>query len=305
MSSNKKERREATTLTKLRTTQYLIETIKHLEAEIQHLKSELETKKQIPSGKISMAFLIIGGLSLIYSILKESQVLAFIGLSLTFWGALFFFIKPVKYIKSNLLDSMATSSYLTIDRIIKDLKFKGKSYYIPPYPKDVYLPEYLKGLKDTIVFMSANMGSSVPSIEEMAKSKFLTENPNGICISPPGLGVLDQIEKELRKDLANMNLETLVESLPQILTENLQLAKEVEMKKKKNQIYSKITDSVYKELYKKERNLKSVHLLGDPLTSAIACAIAKTTGKIVTIQQDKISTNGETIEFWYSFEEEG
>jgi len=203
MCSDKTERTEETKdkSAELTTTQYLIETIKQLQADIESLKLELRRTRRIPSGKIGIIFIIPGALSLVFSIFKNSQVLAFIGLSLTFWGSLFFFVRPVKYVRSTLLDSTAISSYSTIDRIVQDLKYKGKSYYIPPYPKEVYLPEYLKGLKDMIVFISADSGAGMPSIEEMAKTKFLLENPKGICVAPPGLGLLTQFEKELRRDI--------------------------------------------------------------------------------------------------------
>jgi hypothetical protein len=284
----------------LTTTQYLIETIKQLQAEVENLKLELRKARRISSGKISIAFLVPGALALIFSILHDSPVLAFIGLGLTFWGALFLFIRPIRYVQSSLLDSTAISTYTTIDRMVKDLKFKGKSYYIPPYPKEVYLPEYLKGLKETVVFISADSGG-VPSIEELAKGKFLLENPNGICIAPPGLGLLTVFEKELRKDTTKMEVNELCESLPSLILENFQLAKETQMRTEENQIYLKIFDSIYKNLYSKEENLKSVHFLGCPLVSSIACAIAKTTGKIVTIHKNEISPDGQTIEVWYSF----
>jgi hypothetical protein len=216
------------------------------------------------------------------------------------WGALFFFIKPVRYVQSSLLDSTAISTYTTIDRIVKDLKFKGKSYYIPPYPKEVYLPEYLKGLKETVVFISADTGG-MPSMEELAKSKFFLENPNGICVAPPGLGLLTRFEKELRKDFAKLQLNELCESLPPIIVEGLQLAKEMEMKVDADQVYVKMLDSTYKSLYITEENLKSIHSLGCPIASAIACAIAKVTGKMVTIEKDNVSPDGQTIEVWYHF----
>jgi len=280
--------------------QYLIETIKQLQADTENLKLELR-KVRRPSGKIGIMFIIPGALSLIFSIFKNSQVLAFIGLSLTFWGALFFFVRPVKYVRSSLLDSTAISSYSTIDRIVQDLKYKGKSYHIPPYPKEVYLPEYLKGLKDMIVFISADSDAGMPSIEEMAKTKFLLENPKGILAAPPGLGLLTQLEKELRTDITKLELSELCESLPQLILENFQLAKEIEMKTEKNQVHLKIFDSIYKNLYSREKNLKSIHFLGCPLVSAIACAIAKTTGRIVTIHQSTTSPDGQTIEVRYRF----
>lgn len=287
----------------LTSTQYLIETIKQLQTEVENIKLELAKTRRLPSGKIGLIFVISGALSLIFSISNNSQVLAFIGLGLTFWGALFFFVRPIRYVRSSLLDSTAISSYSTIDRIVQDLKYKGKSYYIPPYPKEVYLPEYLKGIKDMIVFISADSGAGMPSIEEMARSRFLLENPKGILAAPPGLGLLTQFEKELRTDITKLELSDLCDSLPQLILENFQLAKEMEMKTEKNQVHLKIFDSTYKNLYSREKNLKSIHFLGSPLVSAIACAIAKTTGKIVTIHKDSISPDGQTIEVWYRFVE--
>lgn len=287
----------------LMTTQYLVEALKQLQVENEKLRFELRKLKRIPSGKLGILFIIPGALALIFSITTESHVLAFIGLGLTFWGALFFFVKPVKYVKSELLDSTAISSYSTIDRIIKDLKYKGTSYYIPPYPKEVYLPEYLKGLKDMIVFISADSSSDMPSIEEMAKRRFILENPRGICVAPPGSGLLTQLEKALRTNFTKLNLESLCENLPKTVVEDLQIAKEMEMKTERKHVYVKISDSTYKNLYDRKKNLKSVHLLGCPLVSAIACAIAKTTGKIVTIYKDEVSSDNKTIEAWYRFVE--
>lgn len=283
----------------LTTTEYLIETIKQLQTENENLKLEVKRAKGIPSGRIGLAFIIPGVLALVFSVTNNSTILAFIGLGLTFWGALFFFVRPVRYVQSNLLESTALSTYTTIDRIIKDLRYKGKSYYIPPYPKEVYLPEYLKGLKEPVVFISADTGG-MPSIEELAKSKFLLENPNGICVAPPGLGLLAHFEKELGKDAAKLQLNELFESLPPIVVESLQLAKELEMNIVDSQVYLRMLDPLYKTLYRAEKELKSIHFLGCPIASAIACALAKATGKMVLIQKDNVSPDGQTIEVWYS-----
>jgi hypothetical protein len=152
-----------------------------------------------------------------------------------------------------------------------------------------------------IVFISSDSGKQMPSIQEMATSRFLLDNPNGILVAPPGLGLLDQFEKELRKDITKINLNELCESLPQTILENFQLAKEIEIKNEEDQVYLKISDCVYEGLYGQKQNLKSVHQLGSPLVSAVACAIAKSTGKIVTINKDRISPDGRTIEVWFRF----
>lgn len=281
------------------TTQYLLETAKQLQEEAERMK--LELRKPPPSGRISIAFIVPGVLALVGSVVSNSPVLAFIGLGLTFWGGLFFFFRPTKYVKSSLLDSVAVSSYSTIDRIIRDLKYKGQGYYIPPFPKEVYLPEHLKGLKEMIVFIAADSRSETPSVEEIAKSVFMVKNPKGVCVVPPGLGLLTELEKEVKMDFAKMELSDLCEKLPQLILENFQLAREVEMESEDNQVRLNITNSIYKSLYSVDKDLKSLHFLGSPLVSAIACAIAKTTGRILMIEKELVSPDGERIQVLYRF----
>ena len=247
---------------------------------------------------IGMAFLIPGILALGLSIHANSQVLAFIGLGLTLWGAVFFLIRPEEYVKGNLLAATVTSSYQTIDRILKELEPKGTALYVPPYPKEVYLPEHLRGLKESIVFIPTAIKEEIPSIEDIAQSKFITKNPRGICLDSLGFGLMTQFEKEIKTDLSRMNLEELCEAMPPLILENFQLAKEIEMHPEKNQVHARIMNSIYKSLYL-EPNLKSVRSIGCPLVSAIASAIAKNTGKPVTIETLNTSPDAETIEVTY------
>ena len=248
--------------------------------------------------RISGAFIIPGALSLGVSILTGSQALAFIGLGLTFWGALFLFIKPATYVETSILESTAISTYALIDRAMKELKQKTKAYYIPPYPEEVFLPDHLKGLKDTVVFIPAETGGILPSIEEMAAGKFNLTNPKGICLTPPGLELLSRIEKETRTETRKLEFSEFCETLPEIILENLQLAKEIEIENEEKQVTLKLTDSIYKNLYTNQQ-ISSVHIIGCPLVSAIACAISKTTGKIVTIQKDLVSPDEKTIMISY------
>ena len=281
------------------TVQYLMKTLENLQKENEILKRDILKSKRTPSGKIGFILLAIGALTLVGSVVNTSTVLAFIGLGLTFWGALFLFARPIKFVRGSLLDSTAISSYTTIDRIIQDLNYKGKPIYIPPYPKGAYLPEYLKGLKEMIVFIPAEDVVAMPTIEEMAKKQFLLKNPKGICIAPPGYGLVSLFERELKTEFTQINLDELYDALPTIIVNNLELAKEFEINSEKDLIHIKIIDSVYKDLYSREQGFKSIHSVGCPLTSAIACALAKTTGKLVAIVKDMISPDSKTIEVWY------
>jgi len=263
---------------------------------------DLKSKRRIGnavSSRLSILFLISGITLLIFSIYSESQILALIGLGLSFWAALFLLIKPVKLVGGNLLYSAAVATYLTTDRIIKSLKNKGKIYYIPPYPKDVYLPDYLKALKEVVVFVSVENDGEMPPIEEIAKGKFTSKNPEGVFLAPPGSGLLTQIEEEFYVDFTEMDLNELCTLMPRFILQDLNLAKEMEMEPNENQVHLRIIDSLYKNLYNAQTNLKSVNLLGCPIVSTVACALAKTSGKIIAIQKQQVSPDDLTIEVWY------
>jgi len=281
------------------TIQYLMRTLQQLQSEHEALKRELLKSRRIPSGRIGFAFLVIGGATLAGSVVTSSTTLAFIGLGLTFWGALFLFARPVRFVKSTLLDSTALSTYTTVDRMVSHLGYKAKSIYIPPYPTEAYLPEYMKGLKEMIVFIPAEDSTTMPTLEEMAKKQFLLKRPKGVCITPPGFGLSSIIEKELKTAFINIDLERLTNSLPKAVTDNLGLAKGFEINIENDIIHAKIIGSVYNSLYSREQELKSIHFLGCPLASAIACALAKTTGKLVTIAKEKVSPDLQTIDIWY------
>ena len=251
------------------------------------------------SAKITVLLLVSGVLSLVFSIYAGSQVLALIGLGLTFWGVLFLFLKPMDFVEGSLLYNAATSEYLTIERIINESNYKGKGYYIPPYPKDVYLPEYLRSLKESVVFISAEKDSTMPSIEEMAKGKFISTNPKGVLLTPPGSGILTQIEEKSKVDFTKIELNELAEVLSRLILQDLNLAKEMAMELNGDQAHLKIVDSLYKNLYNVRSNLKSVDLLGCPIASAVACALAKTSGRPVAIQKQQVSPDGLAIDVWY------
>jgi len=261
-------------------------------------KSKREVEGSV-SGRIILLFLISGILSLLFSIYCGSQIFALIGLGLTFWGALFLFLKPLKLVEGSLLYNTVVSAYLTTDRIINDFGYKGKGYYIPPYPKDVYLPKHLKGLKASVVFISAEKDSEMPSIEQIAKGRFISY-PNGVLVAPPGSGILAQIEENSKVDFAGMELNELCLFLPSFISQELNLVKEMAMKLNKNQVHIKMFDSLYKNLYNSRNKLKSVEILGCPIASAVACALAIISGRTVTIQKHQVSPDGSVIDVWYS-----
>jgi len=245
-----------------------------------------------PSGIIGYILLSFGIISLIPSILYESSILAFIGLGLTFWGALLLFITPTKLVKADLLNSTIISSLKTINHIISNSNLKGKAIYLPP--------KYLKNIKGATVFIPSKKEIILPSIEEIAEEKIFLENPNGMCITPPGLGLTNLFEKEIGTDFIRTDITYLQNNLPKLFIEDLEIAENFEINTENSIIHVKITDSVYKNIYKETRKLSKIsNSIGCPLCSSIAIALTRATGKPITIEKTEISNDGKTIEAHY------
>jgi hypothetical protein len=262
---------------------------------------------KLNSLKIAEILLIFGIPLLTLSVFLSSQPIAFIGLGLTFWGSLFMLITPQKHVNGSLLEITVLPEYLTIDRILNELKPKGEAFCIPPIPKDVTLPEHLKGLKEMVVFVPSEEVHTLTSIEELAKSNFQNKKPKGILLSPPGLGILDKIEQKQKSlgildkieqkqntNMATIPLNDLVETLPELLGE-LNFSKEITITNNGNETTLQIKESLYAKLYNQNYNLRSIRLLGCPLVNAVACALAKSSGKSVTLQKLDISPDGKII----------
>jgi hypothetical protein len=253
--------------------------------------------------RIAATFLILGSLLLVISVFYGIQIVAFIGLGLTFWGAIFVVTRTGNFVDSGLLESSAKSLYSTIDRMLNDLNYSGQGYYIPAYPQNVYLPDYLKNLKESVVFISDRSFSGPPAIEELASGKFLSARSRGIFITSPGSGILSEIEKKMNLDFTKINVNDLCGILSRCMTDFLNLAKAMELFViDSNTVRLIVTGVLYESLYDPESNCRSVGIIGCPLVSAVACALAKSSGKTVAIKsQTFLSSNSKTIDVLFSF----
>jgi len=251
-------------------------------------------KTKLDSLLIAILFLAIGIVLFNISVFSNSLVICFIALGLVFWGALFLLITPQKNVEGSFLVTSALPSYMTVDRMLKDLKTKNEAYNIPSYTRDVSLPEKLEGLKQMVTFIPMENTAGLVEIEDIAKGRFLTETPKGLLITPPGASILDKIEEKNKEDLTKIPFNELNETLPYLLS-SLYLTKDIKMTTNENEATIEIDGSLYKNLYSQEYNLKSIYILGCPLVSAAACAIAKSTGKPTMIQKIETTPNGKTI----------
>jgi hypothetical protein len=95
--------------------------------------------------------------------------------------------------------------------------------------------------------------------------------------------------------------------MPKLFIEDLEIAQDFEMETENNKILVKIKNSVYNTTdMKTEQPLSTYSTLGSPLSSAIACTLAKATGKPIIIEKQQTSEDGRdlTIEYRTIDEEE-
>lgn len=298
MSSSTEERKTVAAETE-DNVQALIERVQKLENEKEALRLKLWKQKGLPSAKIAYVFLFLGGAALVLSVVYVSTIVAFIGLSLLLWGALFLFIKPVRFVRPSLIDSTVISSLTTIDRLVKDLNYEGKAVHLPP------LPYFLKGYKGGTVYIHSKKNRILPPVEELAGEKVFVKNPKGICLVPPGLGLVNLYEEALGKDFIQVDLEYLQEALPKLFVTDLEIASDLEIKKYNDLIHVRITGSVFKDLCKEVKKLGNVcDSFGCPLCSSIACALTRALGKPILIEKTEASPDSNTIEAYYATIEE-
>lgn len=246
--------------------------------------------------KIGVIFIVFGANSFVFSYFLTSQIFAFIGIGLTFWGALFFLVTPTLFVEGNVLVNTLSSSCATTERIINGLECNGKGFHIP-FPKSRDLPESPEGLKEIVVFIPKDTElSRLPSLDELAGSKFLLGNPKGILLTPPGLGLLSAVEKKSKVNFAKIENAELCKTLPKCILDNYSLAKEIDMSTKEDGVNVKISNSIYSSFYAEKTFGKSIVTLGCPIVSAVACALAKSTAKPVYIKKLVSSPDGSKIE---------
>jgi len=243
------------------------------------------------SRAVGWTFLFCGIVALVNSIIFASSILAFIGLGLAFWGALLIYLRQEKYVKAMLIDSTAISSIENLDKIITELKYKGKGIHLPP--------EYFKDPKSELVYIPKKEGAEIPLAEETSEEVF-SQKTQGMFITPPGLDLTNYFENELGKKFAKADLKYLQNNLPKLFMENLEIAEDLEIEIENNTFHIKIMNSVYKDLCSKAREFSSIcGSVGCPLCSSIACALTRATGNPIIIEKNNLSTDGNVIETHY------
>jgi hypothetical protein len=250
---------------------------------------------------IYSTLIAIGTVALAVSIIYNSLILAFIGLGLVFWGIILAYIRTEEYVKKVLLDATIPPQLVTLNEIVRGMECEGNAIYLPP--------RYLSDPKANKAYIPKRKGAKLPTQDETQEldprfSMTFLENPEAVLVTPPGAELTNLFEKVLNTDFTRMDLQHLQESLPKLLIEDLEIAKNFEMEAENNIIRVKIEGSVYNALNIRSEKPANTYPFDSPLSNSIACALAKTTGKPIIIENQQTSEDGRDVTIEYRILEE-
>jgi len=255
-------------------------------------ESRLLHKQRRNTIVVGIFLLGIGLPALAASVLLSSTILTFIGLGLTFWGALAFFVQPKEFVRADLMNASGISSLKAIDSMLLATGYRERGVYIRQH-------DFETDTDKAVVFVPAEPFSTIPQLSGFEDGGTVLKTPAGILVPPPGLALATLIEKKLGFKLKDCGAEALAEALPKVLVEDLEIVKDVEIEVKDDYVRFKLYESIYADFCYEARESSRRCALGCPMCSALASVLAVATGKPVLYHEEKMSEDRKVTESIY------
>jgi hypothetical protein len=228
----------------------------------------------------SLLMLSSGVLMISASTFLVSSILAVIGAAILFWSVILIYITPTKEIPLELLNNVITSSASNIERILIEENFEAKGLYLPP--------RLLEDAESSLVIIPKHHGQPLPKSVPTNKEKVIHQGNDFLVITPPGLGLCRLFEKVTGVSFTRTSLSFVEKVLPKIIVADLELAERVKVEISENSVQLEIIGNVLKETFQERRELIRTNTqVGCFFSSAIACVLAKASGRVVIIQRDE------------------
>lgn len=193
-----------------------------------------------------------------------------------------------------LLNAATISATANIERTLAEANSSEKGRYLPP--------NFIGDFESSIVFIPLQPGQPLPKPEDVREEN-MSSNRNFILITPPGLGVSKLFEKELNVSFTKTGLDFVRRNLPAVLVDNMELAQSANLQIQNDIVTLELMENELYEICQETENLPRTHdQIGCLLSSAVACVLAKASGKVVTIQKDESSKDGKTTKIEYKLE---
>ena len=253
--------------------------------------TQKQSKRRISLAKATgWTLLGTGIIALTLSIIYTSSIPAFIGLGLIFWGIILTYIQNEEYVKEPLFEATALSPLATLNQIIQDMNYTGNGIYLSP--------RYFKNPEANKAYIPKQKDQKLPTPEQIQnqENQLFTQEPQGMLITPPGAELNKFFEKALGTSFTKVELSYLEQNMPKLFTEDLEISQTFQIKTENDKITITLENSIYGKLCKEAQTFTSAYsALGCPLSSALACALSKATGKPITITDQDISKDNKKI----------
>lgn len=254
--------------------------------------------RKLNQKKISVFALAATGItSLTLSALYVSSYLAILGVTILFWGALLLYIAPAKHVPATFLTASTNTSMSNIERILTELKYTQKAIYLPP--------KNLQDIESSLAFIPKEPNQTLPATAETTKNGFLSENLDGLFLTPPGCNLSKIYEEKIGFSFNLVNPKDMQRLLSKALTEDLEIIEDLEIAVQDRDITIELKGSIFdKDCQEAEKYPLAHAAVGCLLTSSLACALAKASGKPVTIDQDERSDGGKSAKIRFKILED-
>ncbi len=235
---------------------------------------------------VTFFMLTLGILLVVVSAFYFSSFLVILGVAIVFWGTILLYIMPTKHVPLALLSAATISAMANIENFLEKTHLSSKGKYLPP--------NLLKDFESSIVLISERSGESLPTPEDAIWEKLGQDKLNSIYITAPGWGLSKLFEQKAGHSFIAKDLNFVQRKFPKILVEDMGLAQAVDLEIRKDTVVLELSNSVLQDVCEETKNLPRTHnQVGCLLSSAVACVLAKASGKVVTIEKDELSENGE------------
>lgn len=262
-----------------------------LQRENERLREELWRLKRKPEGRIGYVLLAVGFFLVALAVYYSHNVSAFLGMALTFWGALLLYVRPTQFIKKEILDHSVTEPHQNLARLLRELDYVGTPTYISPGT--------LWGMNNTVLWIPKEDGEPAPSDEQLSGGQISLLKPLGLVLTPPGQALSSLIEGELNTSFARVDLDYLAFNLEKAFVEGLEIAESFIMETLSPLVRVEVKGNIFSELVTRTMAEGENTGIGDTFHSAVASILARTTRHPVTIESIEVDGKNRTVTSTY------
>jgi hypothetical protein len=217
------------------------------------------------------------------SVWSDRTIFAFIGLGLIFVGALPLYLGR----QGDVQTSLVGPAY-----------FDSLQSLVPSDSHVIYSISHGEGTRQLGAYLIGSEQSLTQNFPPGSNRPIRTSSVK--TIAAPGMTLLLELERALGVDFSEVRLSYLISRIPKALTEDMKLAKHASFENNGDLFQIRILDSPFTEACESASRLgPPLDSLGCELCSSIALALAKSSGRPVTIQDTVVSLQGGQIQTTY------